>query len=134
MSEQSEQSKQRKIAIVTGEGRGINSTVNPKPLLHLEGAAVLIVSLVAYRWNHGGWIEFVLLFLLPDLSMIGYAAKRKPAMRNCDRPKPSTQPARVAQRRYAQALFVAAPTRAHLNPDRHALEAIRDAAVNHAVR
>ena len=49
MSEQSEQSKQRKIAIVTGGGRGIDSTVNPKPLLHLEGAAVLIVSLVAYR-------------------------------------------------------------------------------------
>ena len=45
MSEPSEQSKQRKIAIVTGGGRGIDSNVNPKPLLQLEGAAVLIVRL-----------------------------------------------------------------------------------------
>ena len=60
MSEQSKQSEPGKIATVTGDSRGIGySTVNPKPLLHLEGAAVLIVSLVAYRWNHGRWIEFL---------------------------------------------------------------------------
>jgi hypothetical protein len=48
--------------------------MNPKPLLQLEGAAVLILSVLTYRWNHSGWLEFVLLFLLPDVSMIGYAA------------------------------------------------------------
>jgi hypothetical protein len=48
--------------------------MNPRPLLHLEGAAVFILSLMAYRWNRGGWFEFVLLFLLPDLAMIGYSA------------------------------------------------------------
>lgn len=47
--------------------------MNPKPLLHLEGAAVFVASLVAYQWNHGSWLLFVLLFLVPDVSMIGYA-------------------------------------------------------------
>ena len=48
--------------------------MNPRPLLRLEGAAVLIVSLLFYHWSQGGWLRFALLFLLPDLSMLGYAA------------------------------------------------------------
>jgi len=47
--------------------------MNPKPLLHLEGAAVFVAALFAYQHNHGSWLLFVSLFLLPDLSMIGYA-------------------------------------------------------------
>jgi hypothetical protein len=47
--------------------------MNPKPLLHLEGAAVFIASLFAYQSNHGSWLLFALLFLVPDISMIGYA-------------------------------------------------------------
>jgi hypothetical protein len=46
--------------------------MNPKPLLHLEGGAVFIASLFAYQWNHGSWLLFALLFLTPDVSMIGY--------------------------------------------------------------
>lgn len=46
----------------------------PRTLLHLEGAAVLIVSLFTYQWSHGSWLYFALLFLVPDLSMLGYAA------------------------------------------------------------
>jgi Domain of unknown function (DUF4260) len=46
--------------------------MSPRLLLHLEGAAVLVFSLFAYRWNDGGWIQLALIFLLPDLSMIGY--------------------------------------------------------------
>jgi hypothetical protein len=46
--------------------------MNPKPLLHIEGAAVFLASLFVYQWHHGSWILFVLLFLVPDLSMIGY--------------------------------------------------------------
>ena len=46
--------------------------MNPRLLLHLEGAAVLVFSVFAYRWNGGGWIQFALLFLVPDISMIGY--------------------------------------------------------------
>jgi hypothetical protein len=47
--------------------------MNPRPLLHLEGAAVFALSLLAYHWAHGSWLLYVLLFLVPDLSMIGYA-------------------------------------------------------------
>ena len=48
--------------------------MSPRILLRVEGAAVLIVSLLSYQWNHGSWLRFALLFLLPDLSMLGYAA------------------------------------------------------------
>ena len=48
--------------------------MNPRPLLHLEGAAVLIISLLSYHWSHGSWLQFALLFPLPGLSMLGYAA------------------------------------------------------------
>jgi hypothetical protein len=54
------------------EKRGVAQAMNRKPLLHLEGAAVFVGSLVAYQWNHGSWLLFVLLFLVPDVSMIGY--------------------------------------------------------------
>ena len=47
--------------------------MNPRLLLHLEGAAVIISTLFAYHWSHGSWLLFTLLFLVPDLSMIGYA-------------------------------------------------------------
>jgi hypothetical protein len=46
----------------------------PRPLLHLEAATVFIAALVAYQQNHFSWILFFLLFLMPDLSMIGYLA------------------------------------------------------------
>ena len=66
-----------------GERREPSTTLAPRrrrsidrqpPLLRLEGAAVLIVSLLSYHWNHGSWLQFALLFLLPDLSMLGYVA------------------------------------------------------------
>lgn len=44
----------------------------PLLLLRLEGAAVFAVSVTLYGSHHGGWPRFVLLFVLPDLSMIGY--------------------------------------------------------------
>jgi hypothetical protein len=50
------------------------AAMNPRPLLHLEGAAVLAVGVLAYHSTHGSWLLFVLLFLVPDLSMIGYVA------------------------------------------------------------
>jgi hypothetical protein len=46
--------------------------MSPRLLLHLEGAAVLAASIFAYRHHHGGWILFAALFLVPDVSMIGY--------------------------------------------------------------
>lgn len=41
-------------------------------LLRLEGAAVLIASVAAYAWSGDSWWLFALLFLAPDLSMLGY--------------------------------------------------------------
>jgi hypothetical protein len=46
--------------------------MNPRFLLQLEGAFVFVSSLLAYRYNHGSWLQFVLLFLVPDVSMFGY--------------------------------------------------------------
>jgi len=48
--------------------------VNPRNILQIEGAAVLALSLYAYHWQHGGWGMFALLFLVPDVSMLGYLA------------------------------------------------------------
>ena len=39
--------------------------MNPRPLLHLEGAAVLIASLLSNHWTHGSWLQFA---LIPDAS------------------------------------------------------------------
>jgi hypothetical protein len=41
-------------------------------ILRLEGAAVLLASLLAFDHLGGGWGRFALLFLLPDASMLGY--------------------------------------------------------------
>jgi len=44
----------------------------PRPLLHLEGGALLGAALLAYYHVHGGWALFAMLFLVPDTSMAGY--------------------------------------------------------------
>jgi hypothetical protein len=49
----------------------------PLTLLRLEGAAALAGATMAYRALGGGWAVFALLFLLPDLSMLGYLAGRR---------------------------------------------------------
>jgi hypothetical protein len=41
-------------------------------LLRLEGAAVLVSAIVGYRALGGSWLLFALLFLTPDLSLLGY--------------------------------------------------------------
>jgi hypothetical protein len=43
-------------------------------LLRLEGAAVLVAATAAYGGLGGRWTPYVLLFLVPDLSMLGYLA------------------------------------------------------------
>ncbi len=49
-------------------------TGTPRLWLRLEGAAVCAASLVAYHWQLGSWWLFLVAFLLPDLSMLGYFA------------------------------------------------------------
>jgi hypothetical protein len=52
----------------------VNTAVSggPRAVLRLEGLAVLATALVAYRAMGESWILFAVLFLAPDLSMVGY--------------------------------------------------------------
>jgi hypothetical protein len=49
----------------------------PKIILQLEAAGVLAAAVMAYAWNGGGWLMFAVLFLVPDISMLGYLGGRK---------------------------------------------------------
>jgi hypothetical protein len=42
--------------------------------LRIEGATLLALSVLLYGLNEGSWLLFVLLFLVPDISMLGYLA------------------------------------------------------------
>src|SRR5258708_3925246 len=44
----------------------------PGVLLRAEGAALFVLSLFLYRFLGAGWGTFLLLFLWPDLFMLGY--------------------------------------------------------------
>jgi hypothetical protein len=49
----------------------------PNLILRLEAAAVMAASLAAYAREGEGWLLFAVLFLVPDLSMLGYLGGRK---------------------------------------------------------
>lgn len=49
----------------------------PRTLLHLEGLAVLVLSLLVYSTLAGSWTQFALLFLTPDLFMLGYLLNKR---------------------------------------------------------
>jgi hypothetical protein len=49
----------------------------PKTILRLEGGAVLAAASIAYAHVGIGWPTFALLFLVPDVSMLGYLINRK---------------------------------------------------------
>jgi hypothetical protein len=46
----------------------------PTLLLRIEEAALLILPIVAYQHLHYSWLLFTILFLTPDLFMLGYLA------------------------------------------------------------
>ncbi|MBL0061445.1 MAG: DUF4260 domain-containing protein [bacterium] len=48
-----------------------------KLLLHLEGFAVFVFSLLAYSELGYSWSQFALLFLAPDLLMLGYLINKR---------------------------------------------------------
>jgi hypothetical protein len=54
--------------------RGGAVTGQPRTWLRLEGLAVLAASLLFYRWQLESWWTFLLLFFVPDVTMVGYAA------------------------------------------------------------
>jgi Domain of unknown function (DUF4260) len=49
----------------------------PLVLLRLEGAAVLVAATFGYATLGGRWALFAALFLVPDLSMLGYLGGRR---------------------------------------------------------
>jgi Domain of unknown function (DUF4260) len=51
--------------------------MQPKLLLHVEGGAVFVASLILYAYTGGNWLIFALLILAPDLSALGYLAGTK---------------------------------------------------------
>ncbi len=53
-------------------------------LLRVEGLAVLALTLLLYGYYGIGWVWFAVLFLVPDISMLGYLAgpRRGAAMYN----------------------------------------------------
>ena len=59
----------RSAAVGSAQGFATNT---PKMILRLEGGAVLAASVAGYAALGGGWGMFALLFLAPDLSMLGY--------------------------------------------------------------
>lgn len=50
---------------------------NPRRLLDLEGAAIFVLAIFLYRAGHFSWGLFALLFLAPDLFMLGYLLDAK---------------------------------------------------------
>jgi hypothetical protein len=49
----------------------------PRWLLHAEGAAILFATLILYAQGHFHWWLYALLFLAPDLFMLGYLANTR---------------------------------------------------------
>jgi hypothetical protein len=49
----------------------------PKVILRLEGALVLAVASFIYDQIGSGWALFAILFLVPDVSMLGYLLGRR---------------------------------------------------------
>ncbi len=45
---------------------------SPRFILHLEGAVLLGLSLVGFAVLDGNWLEFIILFFAPDISIAGY--------------------------------------------------------------
>lgn len=46
----------------------------PSLLLKLEYATLSLATILLYRHLHNSWLFFAILFLTPDLSMLGYLA------------------------------------------------------------
>ncbi len=55
-------------------GTSVARFLRPAALLRVEGVALLVLSVLLYRVNGGGWLIFGVLLLAPDLSMLGYLA------------------------------------------------------------
>src|SRR5262249_6308628 len=56
------------------EAAPVNGAVTgfPRLVLRAEGALVFVAAVLVYRHLGGGWGTFAALFLVPDLSLLGY--------------------------------------------------------------
>ena len=50
---------------------------SPRLLLRFEGLALLLVTVALYHGIEGSWLMFGLLFLAPDLSLLGYLGSQR---------------------------------------------------------
>jgi hypothetical protein len=50
----------------------IRKLSGPKILLQLEGVVPVVVAMIAYHKLEASWLTFALLFLVPDVAMVGY--------------------------------------------------------------
>lgn len=48
-----------------------------KIILHLEGFAVLVLSIYFYKYNQFSWSFFFMLLFVPDISLFGYFINNK---------------------------------------------------------
>jgi|SRR5690625_3111795 len=48
-----------------------------KILLHLEGLAVLFLSIYLYGYFQFNWFLFIVLLFVPDIAIVGYAVSNK---------------------------------------------------------
>ncbi len=53
---------------------GTSGVGGPHVFLRLDGLSTLVAATIVYRTVGGRWSLFALLFLAPDLSMVGYLA------------------------------------------------------------
>ena len=52
----------------------ITALLSPRVLVRLEGLVALAAAVLFYSWLGGNWGIFTVLFLVPDVSMVGYVA------------------------------------------------------------
>jgi Domain of unknown function (DUF4260) len=88
----------------------------PPVLLRIEEAALLILPIVAYQHLHYSWPLFAILFLTPDLFMLGYLANVRLGAATYNLVHTLTLPALdLASNRLHQALASPLSDRAHLD-------------------
>ena len=51
--------------------------MKPRLLLRIEGLAVLATACVFYQESRASWLWFGVLFIVPDISMLGYLSNKK---------------------------------------------------------
>lgn len=66
--------KEELSSLVQGDAGATTGAVTA--ILRLEGLVALCAAVLAYARLDGNWLAFAMLFLVPDLSMLGYLVDR----------------------------------------------------------